>query len=705
MAITSEIRKHGKLVVVVIGLAILAFLMMDVFSSNSLFNGSAPSGIGEIDGEEVSYSFFEQKFAKAQADYRLQTQQENIDEATMATLRDNVWNEMIRERLTSKEYAQLGIMVSEDELYDLVQGTNVHPQVKQAFVNQETGEFDPAQVINFLKNLDNPEMIQPEMRERWLQFEAYIKNERLNQKYNNLISKAVYANKFDALATNLNNNSKANIRFVVLDYNTVADSTVTVNDSDLKAYYEKNKGRYKQEMESRSVEYVVFDILPSSEDTIKTIKSIEDLYASFQSASSDSSFVSNNSDLPVDGSFQTLDRVNFMIAGQVAVSTPGTIVGPYEEEGYIKMTKLAKTSMRADSVKARHILIKPSETQSPEVAKALADSLADVVRANRSLFETLATTYSEDPGSAIKGGDLGFFQDGQMVKPFNDASFNGNAGDIVVVASEFGYHIIEILVNNKTKMAYQLYTVANKIEPSSDTYRNVYDEASKFRSEVKSAKDFEKIIADQKLIKRVAESLLPSDRTLANLPGSREVVKWAYKSKVGDISNIFDSEARYIVAVLTSVTEKGFKKLESVKDQVETAVRNEKKAEQLKARFTAELPKASGDIEKLAAQLGSSAQPALDIAFGNNFIPAVGRENKLLGAIFGAEVNKLSGPVAGERGVFVFIVDVVTQAPAPEDLAPLRAQFASQFAGRIQGEVMGVLKERGNVVDNMIQYY
>jgi len=351
MAVIGKIRKHSTLVLIVIGVALLAFVLTDAFTSSG--RGEIPV-VGKIGDTEITQQEFEQKVNEAINNYEMQ-QQQPVDDKTRSQIREQVWNQLISETVLQKEYEKLGIAVTPDELFDMVQGNNPHPQIVQAFTNPQTGQFDKTRVLQFLKNKDND----PQTAQQWILFEQGIKQERLANKYTQLINKAIYATTAEAAQLNIDQNKKFNISYVVKRYNTVNDSTITVTEEEIAAYYEENKFKFKQE-ESRNIEYVIFRVDPSEEDFKLAEEWMLNAKEEFAQAENDSLYVTLNSDIPFDPTFYKkgqlppiLDTVFFKDSAKV-----GDMVGPYLEGMTYKLSKLSKIKYLPDSVKARHILIK-----------------------------------------------------------------------------------------------------------------------------------------------------------------------------------------------------------------------------------------------------------------------------------------------------------------------------------------------------------
>jgi len=700
MSIITNIRNRAGLLVAIIGLAILSFLAMDVFSGNGIFSNRPTNVAGEIDGEEVSIQYFETRVQEAIENYKANTQTEKVDEATTAMLRDQVWNELVKEQLIATEYSALGLGVGIDELFDMVQGTNIHPSVRQAFSNPQTGEFDRNQVVTFLRNLDQ----QPEdMQKRWSSFEKFIKQERETQKYNNLVSKGLYITTAAAKRNQLESSRSMSGRFILLDYASIVDTTIQLDESDLKDYYNKNKKDYEQKEESRSLDFVVFDVQPTADDSARTRQVLVDLLSDFAATDNDSLFISLNSDLPYGDNWIKEDQFSSEMEKMLFQAPVGSMSDIYEEGNYLKVTKVVAKGGRPDSVRARHILV-PVQNNDEVGAKAKADSLKALVDGGAD-FGVIAMANSTDQGSAVKGGDLGFFAEGMMVKPFNDACFNGNKGDIVMVRSDFGYHIINITDKKGMRAAVKYGTIVNEIQSSTDTYRDVFAKANKFQGENRNQADFDKSTETEGLVKRTAENIKIGDRAIPGFQNAREIVRWAYKAEKGDVSSTFELEDRYVVAVLSKIAEKGTRAFEDVKTELEAAVRKEKKGEKLAEQAKAAQAKAKNDMDGLARELNNVVQNFSGATFQSNFMPAMGRELTVLGKASKAEKGKVIGPLKGERGVYLVIVDEVVEGPATTDFSPTKNNLSAQLAGRAQNESINALKERIDINDLRYNFY
>ena len=498
-------------------------------------------------------------------------------------------------------------------------------------------------------------------------------------------------------------NHKANIQIAAKMYSSVSDSTVKVTDSELKAYYDKNKEKYKQE-NNRNIEYVTFPVVASKADEDKLIKWSNDIKAEFATVADPAAFVNINSDVPFDPSYFKKGELspeigNFAFAGKV-----GDIYGPYKEKNSWKLVKIQKFEELPDSVQARHILVKVNSQAELAKATATIDSFKNLILVKGQKFEDLARTKSQDNGSANAGGALGWIRRGMMVKPFEDAAFFGKVNELQVVKTQFGMHLVQVTVRGKTAPNVQLATINRIIEPSSQTYQSTYTQASKFASSNQDPKKFNDAIVAQGLNKRMA-NIRENDKEVSGLENSRLLIRAAYKAKTGTIVSgsegtpIFEMGNQFVIAVLVSEQEKGIASLNTIKARVELEVRKEKKAQQL-------IEKMSGksDLNQLVSSVGATLSEAKDISFDTYSIPGVGYEPAIAGAATALEGNQVSKPVIGTNGVYVVKVNSVNSG-SDQDIAGNRQKMAASIGYRANMYAFEALRENAKIVDKRAKFY
>jgi peptidyl-prolyl cis-trans isomerase D len=611
---------------------------------------------------------------------------------------DQTWNQVVYDEVMKEHIAKSNIKVSPEELFDMVQGSNPHPEVRRAFSNPQTGAFDPAQVLNFLKNMDQQDP-SGETRAQWLNFEKAIQEERVRQKYMNAVKAGMYVPTAFAKADYMEKNKSANATFVMLDYTTVSDSAVTVSESDISNYYNANKYKYKQAENTRSFDYVSIDVTPSKEDTIETKKWIDEQTAGLASSTNDSSYVNLNAETKYNGAYAKKGELPASLDSIMFSKPQGFVYGPFIDAGSYKVAKLIGIKSLPDSVRARHILINGS---SAEAAKKTADSLKTLID-NGANFAALAMQYSTD-GSKSQGGDLGYFDNKKMVQPFTEFCFKGTKGKIGVVQSQFGFHIIEITDQKNFNKQITVGVIDRSITPSNSTTQALFGKANTLLSSLSSAKEFDALKLTDGFSKRVADDIKQTDRFVAGIESPRELIRWAYKADVDDISPLFEAGNKYVFARLTKVKNAGTVPMEYLKSELEAGARKEKKVALLKDKMTAAMA-GNARIEQVAQKLGTVANPAAGLSFGMPIIPGVAREASVVGTIFGSEKGKLIGPLEGERGVYLVYVDNFVDALPLPDYTNNKIDQFNMSKSRVDNEFLEGLKKSAKIVDNRIIFY
>ncbi|MCL3779745.1 peptidylprolyl isomerase [Prolixibacteraceae bacterium JC049] len=701
MATLERIRNRaGLLVAIIIGLALVAFILGDMLRSGSSILRSSQLEIAEIDGETVQYPDFQRKVDEMVEIYKMNTGRTALDDATMTQVRENTFQTLVRELIMTKVFDNLGVAVSTEELNQLVQGDNPHQLIRQVFRNPQTGEFNKSMLINFLKNRE----FDPSGRQAmwWKYMEDQIYNERMTSKYNTMLAKGLYTTKAEAEKNLKAQNHKVNIEFVQQSFNTIADSLVKVSDADLKKYYEAHKDDYKQS-ESRRIEYVSFDVIPSADDDKATEKYTNELKADFAKATDNVQFVNLNSDVNFANTFSKKEELPTAMSEWAFASEEGAIYGPYKENNSWKLAKINSFKHLPDSVKASHILIQPKTQAEVAAAEATVDSLKTLVKKGAN-FAKLAKKFSADKGSAAKGGDLGWFKRNQMVKPFELAAFGAKKGEVVVARTQFGIHLIKVNRVGKTTKQVQLAVLERKIEASSQTYQNIYQAASKFASENTTKADFDKAIADQKLAKRVA-TVRKADRMVNGMDGARMLVRGVYDAELGaivkgsDESPIYEIGDSFIIAALSNITPEGIAPLAEVKARVELQVKKDKKAEMLKAKMANKT-----DLAQLASTLNTEVKTADNLTFNSFSVPGVGMEPAIVGWSAFAAKDKVSTPLKGNNGVYVVKVTAINDG-TKTDVKETQGSLNRSLASRANYQAYQALKSNTEVVDNRTRFY
>jgi peptidyl-prolyl cis-trans isomerase D len=492
----------------------------------------------------------------------------------------------------------------------------------------------------------------------------------------------------------------ANIKFVVNEYRSVSDSSIKVTEDDIKTYYKEHQYEYKQPETTRKMEYVEFDVNPSDEDR----KTVQDWGTKTKeewenSKIADSLFINRNSDTKYNDDATmykkgalTPDLDTVMFHGK-----EGFIYGPYDDNGFIKLAKLAKVVNFPDSVKARHILVKIKQGENPDSVVMRMDSLRKQIKAKKVKFEDLVKRLSEDPGSAAKGGDVGWFKDGQMVKPFNDSCFYGKKGDLKIAVTNFGVHLIEITDQGKPSKRVKVVFADRKIEPTTKTFNAVLNKANDFISKSPTGDQFAATAKTLGMPIRPADNLKETEKALPGLENSRELIVWAYKAKKGEMSKVYAVGARYIIGHLLDIKDKGFATLDNVRPRIEMMVRRDKKAAMM-------MDKMKGSADEVAAKNNLTADASDKVSFQGGGIPGKGMEPEVIGKIFSMKAGE-SKTIKGNSGVYTVTVIGFSNPAAPTDLNPMKGQMMQSIQQKADNGFYDALKELANIIDNRGKYF
>lgn len=702
MATLEKIRKRGVLLTVAIGLALFGFIFMDFFNSGGSRNSQFE--IAEIAGKSIPLQQYQRELNDIIEINKFSSGKSSLDEATVQRIRTQTWNQMVRNYVMADEYDELGIDVSSQELWDMVQGENIHPIIQNLFTNPETGELNTMAVIRFLKTYDQDPTGQ--QKAYWLFIEDQMINERMFTKYSNLISKGLYTTTAEAKAELNNINKKVDFDFVIQNINTIPDSLIAYNNSDLKAYYDKHQNEYKQEA-SRSIEYITFDVVPSEEDKKATQEWINSIKEDFANTKDDEDFVNLNSDFSFDDFYLKKDELPETLQDEMFDAEEGYIYGPYFENDAYLLAKLSDVAYVPDSVKARHILLQPTQNQNSNQIFALADSLVDLLE-NGANFAALSDKYSADKAANEKGGDLGWFRANEMIKTFSDTAFNAKVGEYKMVATQYGLHIVQTTQKSAGEKKVKVAIIGRKLQPSSNTYQKTYAEASKFAGNNHTYEEFLQAINEEGYAKKLASDIKEFDQQLAGLENPREFIRAIYSTDKNEIiksenNPIFELGNRFIIGFVTSIKEEGIAPFEQVKTQLVVQVKKEKKAEYLASKFNDALSE-TNNLELLADKLNTEVYEATDITFRSYSVPNAGVEPKMVAVATSVNADEIAGPIQGANNVFVLKVTSIT-TDETLNVEMQQAQTMMQYQNRATYEAFEALKEEANIVDKRAKFY
>ncbi len=732
MAVIGKIRKHSGLIVITVGIALAAFVLGDFFKSGP---SRGSNKIGEIEGEDINIVEFNRMVEANIAKEKEQQNKEQLSPAESFNIRQRTWEEFLYNQLMGEQFDELGVEVTSDELFELIQGTNLHPAIIRDFTDLETGEFRRQQIIEIIQNLNR---LQPAQRNWWLNLEKDIKKDQLQKKYNNLIFKSYYVPDRFAQKLYREEEQEAVIRFIDSKYRLLPDTVVSFTNAEVEAKYKETKHSYEQP-EFVSLEYVVFEVTPSPEDYEKAKNTAEQLFETFQKKDNEEIpiFVKGYSDDEYDSTWYVEGELPATIDSMMFNSPVGTFVPPYLEEGAYHTAKLMDIAYRPDTIKASRILIKYDETlfadenqtRTKEQAEALTDSLMNILESNPSRMEELAREYSDEQ-SASNGGDIGWFNQEVRLKElkkaldrsknldnqpqvkdiiikteydFGESVINSGEDDINKLDTPFGYYIIKTTGQSPNIKKVRVAMINREVQFSDKTNNEIKRRAKLFAGKNKTPEKFEQAIIDSGYVKKTAPHVTRMTNQIPGLSYPRKIIQWAYDEEIdpGTVSHVFQIDHHYVVVLLKERREKGYIPLKELRSSIENLVIQDKKADYLAEKMN----NLEGNIYQMAEDLNVKVD-TVTVSFGSVNIKGIGREPKVISAVFISEEGVLSPPVKGNLGVYRFVVDQFLEPSGSTNLAAYKQPLYNSFQRRMSGNAYyTAIKEKADIVDNRIEFY
>ncbi len=628
----------------------------------------------------------------------------DINEQMAESIREQVWQQTLSDRLMGKTYRKTGLAVSPDEVEMMVFGDDPHPIVRQLFSDPKTGMFNGSFLVNFLKATETDEAT----KRYWLFFEDQIINDRLNTKLVNLMSKGLYVtgkqSEYEASLLT----KTVSLSYMARNYAAVPDSAVTVTPDEIRKYYDGHKDNYKRTAQ-RDMEYMVFDIAPSESDLKETEDWATKEKDNFAAATDIIQYINLTADTRHTGFYTPLSALPENLKELALSGDRGAVVGPWFENGAYKLARIIDIAERPDSVRAAHILLSPNAARNMTQARKEADSLMSLIRSGID-FNLLAMANSDDQGSAQIGGDLGWFSEGMMIIPFNNACFSGKKGDLVTVETTYGLHIIKILDQSTRVKKYDIGIVDRQVIPGNVTTQRIYAEASQFAGTNNTYEKFNQAVAEGSLNKKLAMNVTPDQKELPGLEQARGLVMALFQnSKQGTIvldnssQAVFELPDMYVVAYCARVQEEGTAPIEDVSSDIRFILAKNKKTEVISAEMK-KLAAEGKTIYDIASHYNTTVQDASGINFRSFSVPGAGIEPGLISAASASEAGVLSKPVGGNNGVYLFVVNTVDPVAA-EDMAMVRERLNSNYQIRASYEAYQAIRDKKEVKDMRYKFY
>ncbi|WP_336067366.1 peptidylprolyl isomerase [Mesoflavibacter sp. CH_XMU1404-2] len=702
MAILNKIRQKTVVLILVIALALFAFILSSLFDNKDALFGKSQDVVATINGKDISRVEFMNLVE--------QQQQQMGANATSTQVMNRVFDAKVREAVMEGQFEKLGLSIETDQMRDILKNALA---TSPEFLN-EAGVFDESKLKVYIDNLKSTSA---QAYQNWVNYEQQLAVGALQTDYFNMVKAGATATLAEGELDHKLANDKVDIKYVQVPYSSIPDSTVTVSKSEIKDYISKHEKSYQTEA-SRSFQYVYFKEEASAEDEkniqdgLKELINDREVYdetaedkkrteVGFKNTTDVEDFVNANSDdIKYNDRFLKKSALPETIADTIFNQEVGFIYGPYKEENYYKLSKLVGRTTLPDSAKTRHILIPfigatraPADAKPKAEAEALADSLLTVLKSDTSKFSEFVTKYSTDQGSVENEGRYDWFAYDRMVPEFRDFAFEGKTGDLGVVETTFGLHIIEVEGQKGSSDMVKVATIARKIESSEETNDKIFRDASTFEVNLENG-DFATLAKESNYDVRpmTAKEL---DESIPGIGNQRQIVRWAFEegTDVGDYKR-FPVSGGIVIAQLTSKSEAGLMSVEDASVTALPAIRKDKKAKLIMDRVSATT------LDEFAKAENQNVRTSVAINMKNPTISGAGNEPMVVGTAFGLNEGETSGLVKGNTGVFMVQTTKKTPATELENYQPFANQVSAEKLSSVQNRLYNALKEAAEIEDN-----
>ena len=651
MATLEKIRSKGILLLVIVGLALVVFIVGDLVNSGSTYFHENSANVAVINGDKVKIRDYAEKMDQFNDVVKLQYGN-NINDEMTEQIRQMVWESTVTEKVISDECANIGMTVTKNELADMIVGNNISPMMmsNQMFFN-ENGQFDVNNVKQFIASIDSEEAEQNIPYEQlrlyrnyWRYWEHAIKVNRLQEKYTNLLNSALVVNPLEAKYAYESAKVSADAVYAMKNYFAIPDSTINVSDAEIKTLYNKKKEQFKQK-QSADIKYIVVDIKPSTTDFAEVENWINNLKAEFATTEDIAAVVNSNSDIQYRGENLTKEQIDADFQEFAFSGNAGDVMGPIFVNNTYKMARIVENGIASvDSVKLSNMYLR---RETAEATQALADSIMDAVKKGAS-FAELAKTHSLLQNAA-NGGEIGWVSEMGLEKKIATPAFSTPANNMFIVKE--GNDINLFYVNElgaKTTKA-KVAILAREVSATSRTQAELYNKMKQFIVDNNTIEAIEAEAANNGYVVLTASNIDINATAINNIQKAREAVRWVFENKEGAISDIFEVEDKIIAVAVNKHNAEGYRSIESVKAQLAAEIRKDKKAEIIIAQMQGK------SMDQLAAE-GFRVDTVRNVNFASTYVGAIGNEPSLFARVANAEIEKESAPIKGNTGAYVFKV-------------------------------------------------
>ncbi len=704
MAVLNKIRQRSVFLIIIIALALFSFVLADVLRNGGLSSDKSQTNVATVNGVDLDRTAFMTK---------VENMRRNLGPNAPAGQAINaVYEQEVKRVLLEEQYEALGLTVQDDQLNEAL-STNL---AGNETFQDEAGRFSQGKLDEYVASIRTNR----QASQQWDDFVENTKKTIQENIYFTMVKGGLASTLAEGEQEYKFENDKANLEFAFIPFTKIPDEEVAVTDSEIEAYIKDNQKEFEVEPQV-DIQYVTISEKPSQQDIDDAVTDVEgllknkvefndvskknDTIRGFATTTDVEEFVNSNSEAPYQDRWMYKKDLPAAIKDTVYTMNVGSIYGPYKVDNTYNLTKVVATRQMPDSAKVRHILIpiglSPTDsiTRTKEQAKVTADSLLTVLKANKSKFPAMVKQFTSDQGSIDKDGVYDFFPYNQMVPAFRDFSFEKNVGDMGVVETRFGYHLIEVLDQKNPQKVVKVATVTRNIEASETTLNSIFSEATNFELDAQKG-DFAETAAAASLPLKPVNKIGKLDANIPGVGNNREIIKWAFEEEtnVGDIKR-FSTANGYVVAQLTRKSPKGLMSIAEASGRVSPILRNKKKAAKIKESIT------GTTLQEVASSQGVTVQNATAVTMAAPTLAGAGSEPLVVGTAFGKKAGEETDLIVGEKGVYKVRVLAFNPAPQLDNYASFANQLTAKATPAVNGKIYTALKEAADIEDNRANFF
>ncbi len=684
MTTLEKIRSHGVLLLIIVGIAMLAFILGDFINSGTTFFQRSREYVGSIAGEQIHIADYEKAKEQLTEVYKIETGRNDFDEDLQASINEQVWQTLLMQHTLGQQAEEIGMTVTADELSELCIGANPHQIISQrrAF-HDESGNFNRTALVQFIASLEqepaNAEQAAQleQFRSYWMYWENAVRLSQLQDKYVGLLTQLIGANKLDAKAAFDARQTAATVKYVSQPYYAIPDSTVKVSDSEIKKLYNQKKEQYKQEP-NRTLQYISFDVVPSEQDFAEAEAWIKALQEEFATTEEIALVVNSNSDIPYNA-------YNYSAT---------TIPSQYKDFAFAKGAKVGDVTpidFQNNTYSMARLI---------EVGYSLPDSVHLRVGflENADKLDSLKAAWNR--GNFGDAQDAGWVAEAALTKELAGPAFTTKKNGIFTLPYGASLQVFQVIERSASTPKAKVAILSREVTPSSRTYATIYNQAKAYIVANNTEELFLASADSLDLTVYPAFNLQKNANKVAQLPTSRPIVRWAFEAEEGAISDVFECGDHFIVAALTEVKDGEYRPLADVQVELRRELLNEKKAEVIAANLAG-----VATLEEAAEKLDAEVLTAENVSLNSYRFGNAGAEPAVIGAAVALEGTALSAPIEGVQGVYLLQGVSKTTAEGEFNATSEISQLNVRTAYSLPYQLIGLVTEEAEVEDNRANFY